>query len=60
MISSCQQYNNKLRELRIFDSTLTFTDFHWLRQIITLVPRLDTLTMEDCVIPADKEFKCIE
>jgi hypothetical protein len=59
MIINCQQNNQKLRELKIYDSNLNFNDFTQLRQIITVVPKLETLVLENFII-TDREYECME
>lgn len=60
MLSKYQQFNFKLRELRIFDSTLNFTDFKSLSAIITQVPKLESLVLDNiCIRSPEGEAECI-
>lgn len=60
MLSKYQQFNFKLRELKIYDSTLNFVDFKNVSQIISLIPKLETLILDNIVIKSGEgESECI-
>ncbi|TNV87656.1 hypothetical protein FGO68_gene4521 [Halteria grandinella] len=60
MLSKYQQFNFKLRELRIGECLLNYTDFKNISKIISQVPKLENLALDNILIKSiEGEQECI-